>query len=71
MNRLSTMICNDFLLLHERLIEMIAHHTLLPAEVEKEERSLFSYVRPWVECICFDYALCERRKLPISKKTNE
>ena len=65
------MICNDFLLLHERLIEIISHHTLLPAEVEKEERSLFSYVRPWVECICFDCALCERRKLPISKKTNE
>ena len=65
------MICNDFFLLNERLIEMIAHHTLLPAEVKKEERPLFSYVRPWVECICFDSALCEKRKMPISKKTNE
>ncbi|WP_449028186.1 hypothetical protein [Prevotella jejuni] len=56
------MIYNNFFLLHERLIEIISHHTLLPAEVEKEERPLFSCVRPWVEHICYDRAICERRR---------
>ena len=30
LNGFSSMICNDFFLLHERLIEMISHHILLP-----------------------------------------
>ena len=62
MNGLSTIVCNDFLLLHERLIEMISHLTLLPAEVEKEEKPLFSCVHPWVKHIYLDRALCERKK---------
>ena len=65
------MICNDFFLLNERLIEMISHHILLPAEVEKEERPLFSCVRPLVEHICYDRATCERKKQPIGKKTDK
>jgi len=62
LNELSSIVCNDFLLLHERLIEMISHHTLLPAEVEKEERPLFSCVHPWVKHVYLGRVLYKRKK---------